>query len=69
MLSVSVKTCFKKPFAVEEIFRRWKAFLSLYGQYKPLDEEMSRLITVNHCAGIAMKGEQKRTNEEQQLMP
>ena len=32
MLSVSVKTCFKKPFAVEEIFfRRRRAFLCLYG--------------------------------------
>ncbi len=41
----------------------------LYGQYTPLDEEMSRLLGVRHCAEIAMKGEQKRTNEEQQLMP
>ena len=42
---------------------------SLYGQYRPLDEEMSRLLAVKHCAEIVMKGEQKRTNEEQQLMP
>ena len=41
---------------------------SLYGQYKPLDEEMNRLLAVRHCAEIVMKGEQKRTNE-QQLMP
>ena len=42
---------------------------SLYGQYKPLDEEMSRLLAVRYCVEIVMKGEQKRTNEEQQLMP
>lgn len=37
---------------------------SLYGQYKPLDEEMSRLLAVRHCAEIVMKGERKRTHEE-----
>ena len=42
---------------------------SLYRQYKPLDEEMGRLLAVRHCAEIAMKGERKRTNEEQQLIP
>ena len=42
---------------------------SLYGQYKPLDEELSRLLAVRHCAEIVMKGERKRTNEEQQLIP
>ena len=42
---------------------------SLNGQYKPLDEELSRLLAVRHCAEITMKGEQKRTIEEQQLMP
>ena len=36
----------------------------LYGQYKPLDEEMSRLLAVRHCAEIIMKGGQKRTHEE-----
>ncbi len=41
----------------------------LYEQYKPLDEEMSRLMAVRHCAEIMMKGEPKRTNEEQQIMP
>ena len=41
----------------------------LYGQYKPLDEELSGLLAVRHCAEIVMKGEQKRTIEEQQLMP
>ena len=41
---------------------------SLYGQYMPLDEEMSRLLSVRHCVEIVMKGERKRTNE-QQLMP
>ena len=40
----------------------------LYEQYQPLDEEMNRLLAVRHCAEIAMKGEQKRTHE-QQLMP
>ena len=40
----------------------------LYGQYKPLDEEMSRLLGVRHCAEIMIKGERRRTNE-QQLMP
>ena len=42
---------------------------SLYGQYKPLDEELSRLLGVRHCAEIATKGGQKRINEEQQLIP
>ena len=36
--------------------------------YTPLDEEMSRLLGVRHCAEIVIKGERKRTNE-QQLMP
>ncbi len=30
---------------------------------------MSRLLAVRHCAEIVMKGDQKRTNEEQQFMP
>ena len=34
------------------------------GQYKSLDEEMSRLLAVRHCAEIIMKGRQKRTHEE-----
>ena len=49
-----------------QLTREWE---SLYGQYKPLDEEMNRLMAVRHCAEIVMKGEQKRTIEEQQLMP
>lgn len=40
----------------------------LYEQYTPLDEEMSRLLGVRHCAESVIKGERKRTNE-QQLMP
>ena len=40
----------------------------LYGQYKPLDEELSGLLALRHCAEIVMKGERKRTNE-QQLIP
>lgn len=36
----------------------------LYEQYQPLDEEMSRLLAVMHCAEIVMKGDQKRTHEE-----
>ena len=61
-----------KGIAIQE-WKKEKAHLtrereSLYGQYKPLDEELSRLLAVRHCAEIAMKGEQKRTNE-QQLMP
>lgn len=43
-------------------------FASFIDHYKPLDVEMSRLLAVRHCAEIVMKGEQKRTNE-QQLMP
>ena len=61
-----------KGIAIQE-WKKEKAHLtrereSLYGQYKPLDEELSRLPAVRHCAEIVMKGEQKRTNE-QQLMP
>jgi len=40
----------------------------LYGQYAPLQDELGRLLMVKHCAEIALKGEPKRTNE-QQLMP
>ena len=40
----------------------------LYGQYKPLDEEMSRLLAVRHCAEIMMKGEQIRERHEQHEM-
>ena len=62
-----------KGIAIQE-WKKEKAQLmrereSLYGQYKPLDEEMSRLLAVRYCAEIIMKGGQKRTNEEQQLMP
>ncbi len=62
-----------KGIAIQE-WKKEKAHLtrereSLYGQYKPLDEELSRLLAVRHCAEIAMKGERKRTNEEQQLIP
>ena len=61
-----------KGIAIQE-WKKEKAQLtrereSLYGQYKPLDEELSRLLAVRHCAEIVMKGEQQRTNE-QQLMP
>ena len=49
-----------------QLTREWE---SLYGQYKPLDEELGRLLSVRHCAEIVMKGERKRTNEERQLMP
>ncbi len=37
---------------------------SLYGQYKPLDEEMSRLLAVRHCAEIVMKGGQERAHQK-----
>ena len=62
-----------KGIAIQE-WKKEKAHLtrereSLYGQYKPLDEEMSKLLAVRHCAEIAMKGEQKRAIEEQQLIP
>ena len=62
-----------KGIAIQE-WKKEKAHLtrereSLYGQYKPLDEETSRLLAVRHCAEIVMKGGQKRTIEEQQLMP
>lgn len=62
-----------KGIAIQE-WKKEKAHLtrereSLYGQYKPLDEELSRLLAVRHCAEIAMKGKRKRTNEEQQLIP
>ena len=36
----------------------------LYEQYQPLDEEMSRLLAVRHCAEIVMKGEQERARHE-----
>ncbi len=57
-----------KEIAIQE-WKKEKAQLmrereGLYGQYKPLDEELSRLLAVRHCAEIAMKGEQKRTHEE-----
>ena len=43
---------------------------SLYGQYKPLDEEMSRLLGVRHCAEIVMKGDRKQTHEHpEQVLP
>ncbi|MBQ6173822.1 MAG: hypothetical protein IJK28_04300 [Clostridia bacterium] len=50
-----------KGIAIQE-WKKEKAQLtrereSLYGQYKPLDEEMSRLLAVRCCAEIAMKGE------------
>lgn len=62
-----------KGIAIQE-WKKEKAHLtrereSLYGQYKPLDEELSRLLAVRHCAEIVMKDERKRTNEEQQLIP
>ena len=62
-----------KGIAIQE-WKKEKAHLtrereSLYGQYKPLDEELSRLLAVRHCAEIVMKGEQKRTIEEQQSIP
>lgn len=57
-----------KGIAVQE-WKKEKARLtrereSLYGQYKPLDEELSRLLAVRHCAEILMKGGQKRTHKE-----
>ena len=43
---------------------------SLYGQYKPPDKELSRLLAVRHCAEIVMKGEQKRMHEQpEQVLP
>ena len=39
---------------------------NLCGQYKPLDEELSRLLALKHCVEIAMKGEQRRTYEQSQ---
>ena len=35
----------------------------LYEQYQPLDEEMSRLLAVMHCAEIVMKGGQEQANQ------
>jgi hypothetical protein len=57
-----------KGIAIQE-WKKEKAQLtrereSLYGQYKPLDEEMSRLLAVRHCAEIVMKGEQERARHE-----
>ncbi len=62
-----------KGIAIQE-WKKEKAQLTrgrrkLYGQYKPLDEELSRLLAVRHCAESVMKDGQKRTIEEQQLMP
>lgn len=63
-----------KGIAIQE-WKKEKAQLTkdrerLYGQYKPLDEEMSRLLAVKHCAEIAIKGEQKRTHEQpEQILP
>ncbi|MBR3099805.1 MAG: MobA/MobL family protein [Clostridia bacterium] len=63
-----------KGIAIQE-WKKEKAQLtrereSLYGQYKPLDEEMSRLLAVRHCAEIVMKGEQSRKrHESHEIMP
>ena len=63
-----------KGIAIQE-WKKEKAQLtrereSLYGQYKPLDEEMSRLLAVKHCAEIVMKGEQDRYHHQlQKTMP
>ena len=43
------------------LIQKWK---KEYGQYKPLDKELSRLLAVRHCAEIVMKGDQKRTHVE-----
>ncbi len=61
-----------KGIAIQE-WKKEKAQLtrereSLYGQYKPLDVEMSRLLSVRHCVEIVMKGERKRTQEETLLI-
>ena len=57
-----------KEIAIQE-WKKEKAQLTrerenLYGQYMPLDEEMSRLLAVRHCAEIVMKGEQERARHE-----
>ena len=63
-----------KGIAIQE-WKKEKAQLTrererLYGQYKPLDEEMSRLLAVKHCAEIVMKGEQDRYHHQlQKTMP
>ncbi len=57
-----------KGIAIQE-WKKEKAQLTrerenLYGQYKPLDEELSRLLAVRHCAEIVMKGEQIRERHQ-----
>ena len=41
----------------------------LYGQYKPLDEEMSRLMAVRHCAEIVSRqNEKEKCKDERETM-
>ena len=40
-----------------------------YGQYKPLDEEMSRLMAVRHCAEIVSRqNEKEKCKDERETM-
>ena len=41
----------------------------LYGQYKPLDEKMSRLLGVRHCAEIVSRqNEKEKCKDERETM-
>ena len=62
-----------KGIAIQE-WKKEKAQLKrdrvkMYERYAPLQDELGQLLMVKHCVEIAVKGEQKRTNEERQLMP
>ena len=43
---------------------------SLYGQYKPMDEELSRLLAVKHCAEIVsgQNDKEKRKDERDAML-
>ena len=62
-----------KGIAIQE-WKKEKAQLtrereSLYGQYKPLDEELSRLMAVRHCAEIVsgQNVKEKRKDERKAM--
>ena len=62
-----------KGIAIQE-WKKGKAQLtrereSLYGQYKPLDEELSRLMAVRHCAEIVsgQNAKEKRKDERKAM--
>ncbi len=65
-------TC-AKGITIQE-WKKEKAHLTrererLYGQYKPMDEELSRLMAVRHCAEIVSRqNEKEKCKDERETM-